>query len=62
MPTVLPHQPFDARADADALYNAMKGWGTDEKGLISVLCKRTSSQRAQITQAFKSGYGKVLSV
>lgn len=60
VPSVYAHQPFDPRADADALYYAMKGLGTDEKALINVLCKRTSAQRAQITLAFKSGYGKDL--
>ncbi len=51
--------PFDARADADALHKAMKGLGTDEKALISILCHRTNAQRVLITQAYKSGYGKV---
>lgn len=56
---MLPHQPFDPRADADALHKAMKGFGTDEKGLINILCKRTSDQRVKIAQAYKAGYGKV---
>ena len=59
LPSVLPHHTFDPRADADALEKAMKGFGTDEKGLINILCKRTSDQRVKITQAYKAGYGKV---
>lgn len=37
----------------------MKGWGTDEKGLINVLCRRTGTQRVQIVHAYKASYGKV---
>ncbi len=59
IPTVHPASPFDPRADADALHKAMKGLGTNEAALINVLCHRTSQQRTQIYQAYKSGYGKV---
>ena len=59
IPTVHPASPFDARADADALHKAMKGFGTDEMALIQILCHRTSAQRAAINQAYKSGYGNV---
>lgn len=59
IPTVTAGASFDARADADVLHKAMKGMGTDEKALISILCHRTSSQRTAINQAYKSGYGKV---
>jgi len=38
----------------------MKGFGTDEKGLIAVLCHRTASQREAIVRAYKSGFGKDL--
>lgn len=60
IPTVHPASPFDPRADADALHKAMKGLGTNEAALITVLCHRTSQQRTQIYQAYKSGYGKDL--
>lgn len=60
IPTVHPASPFDARSDADVLHRAMKGLGTDEKALITILCHRTSSQRAAINLAYKSGYGKDL--
>lgn len=59
IPTVTAVSPFDARTDADVLHKAMKGFGTDEKALISILCHRTSSQRTAINQAYKSSYGKV---
>ncbi|CAL8079559.1 unnamed protein product [Orchesella dallaii] len=58
-PTLL-EGPFDASADAQALRKAMKGFGTDETAIISVLSKRTGNQRLQIAQAFKSGFGKDL--
>ena len=51
--------PFDPRADAEALHKAMKGFGTDEKGLIAVLCNRPTAQRVEITKAYKSAFGKV---
>ncbi|XP_057376837.1 annexin B9-like isoform X2 [Daphnia carinata] len=58
--TVHPAVSFDARADADALYKAMKGLGTDEKALMAILCHRSNNQRVLISQAYKSGYGKDL--
>ena len=61
IPTVVPADPFDARADADAQHKAMKGLGTDEEGLIDILCRRTSNQRVQIVQAYKASFGKVFS-
>jgi len=56
---VTPVFPFDPRADAEALYRAMKGLGTDEKGLINVLCRRPSHQRVSIAETYKALYGKV---
>ena len=38
----------------------MKGFGTDEKALIEVLCKRTFDQRREIALAYKTSYGKDL--
>jgi len=60
IPTVTAASPFDPRADADVLHKAMKGLGTNEKALITVLCRRTAHQRVAISQAYKSGYGKDL--
>jgi hypothetical protein len=44
-PTVLAAENFDAVADAHALRKAMKGFGTDEDGLINVICRRSNAQR-----------------
>lgn len=59
-PTLRPFQPFNPAFDAEQLYKAMKGFGTDETKLIDVLCKRTFAQRNEISQVFKTSYGKDL--
>lgn len=51
--------PFDPRRDAEILRKAMKGFGTDEKAIISVLTKRTNAQRLEISNQFMAMYGKV---
>ena len=46
--------------DADALRNAMKGIGTDDKTLIEITGNRTHKQRMKIKKAYKSSYGRDL--
>lgn len=58
--TVKPHPNFDAEEDAKVLRKAMKGMGTDEKAIISILAKRSNNQRQEIKNRFKTMYGKDL--
>jgi len=59
-PTVYPAEPFDPVEDAATLRKAMKGFGTDEKAIIEVIARRGIVQRLEISEAFKTSYGKDL--
>ncbi|KAK9125090.1 hypothetical protein Scep_013936 [Stephania cephalantha] len=56
----VPDQVPSAVEDAEIIRNAVKGWGTDEKTLISVLAHRNAAQRKQIKQAYEELYGENL--
>ena len=56
----MPSQNFNPSNDAAALRNAMRGLGTDEDGLIDVLCKRPVAHRMEIVKVYKTNYGKDL--
>uniref|UniRef100_A0A673MCK9 Annexin n=1 Tax=Sinocyclocheilus rhinocerous TaxID=307959 RepID=A0A673MCK9_9TELE len=46
--------------DAQKIYNAMKGAGTNEATIIEILAHRTIAQRQKIKEAFKQSVGKEL--
>ncbi|KAI9753893.1 MAG: hypothetical protein M1815_005937 [Lichina confinis] len=52
--------PGDAGQEAEALYRAMKGFGTDERTLIRILSKRDPLQMALLVNTFGHRYGKSL--
>ncbi|XP_064872947.1 annexin A5-like [Oncorhynchus nerka] len=52
---------FNANQDAETLYKAMKGLGTDEDSIMKLLTSQSSnSQRQQIKAAYKTLHGKDL--
>ncbi|XP_028389852.2 annexin A13 [Phyllostomus discolor] len=53
-------QRFDVDRDVKKLNKACKGMGTDEAAIIDVLSSRTSNERQQIKQKYKTTYGKEL--
>ncbi|KAG8520626.1 Annexin A8 [Galemys pyrenaicus] len=53
-----PH--FNPDPDAETLYKAMKGIGTNEQAITDVLTRRSNQQRQQIAKSFKAQFGKDL--
>ncbi|XP_076846855.1 annexin A5b [Brachyhypopomus gauderio] len=58
--TVKPQSGFNANNDADVLFKAMKGLGTDEASIMQLLIARSNAQRQQIKAAYKTLHGKDL--
>ncbi|KAF1896810.1 hypothetical protein Lal_00034511 [Lupinus albus] len=48
------------KEDAEALRDAVEGWGTDEKAVIEILCHRNAYQRQQIREAYLDLHGEDL--
>ncbi|XP_077779616.1 annexin A6 [Podarcis muralis] len=57
--SVKDYPDFDANQDAEALYNAMKGFGSDKEAILELITSRSNKQRHEICQAYKALYGKV---
>uniref|UniRef100_A0A665W5S8 Annexin n=1 Tax=Echeneis naucrates TaxID=173247 RepID=A0A665W5S8_ECHNA len=58
--TITDAPNFDATADAEALYNAMKGIGSDKEAILDLVTSRSNAQRQEIIAAYKSSFGKDL--
>ncbi|KAG2396507.1 Annexin-like protein [Vigna angularis] len=56
MATLIAPITFSPGADAEALHNAFKGWGTDEKTVIAILGHRNVYQRQQIRKLYEEMY------
>jgi len=51
---------FNATTDAEVLYKAMKGLGTDEDAILQLLTARSNGQRQEIKTTYKTLFGKDL--
>ncbi|XP_075241558.1 annexin B11-like [Convolutriloba macropyga] len=60
VPSVVDREDFDAEEDAKALYAAMKGAGTDEELIVSVICRRSYGQLKKIERVYQQMFGAVL--
>ncbi|XP_039630089.1 annexin A6 isoform X2 [Polypterus senegalus] len=58
--SVVAFPDFDPNADAEALYKAMKGIGSDKETILDLITSRSNAQRQEICTAYKSLYGKDL--
>lgn len=58
--TIKAASGFNATEDAQTLRKAMKGLGTDEDAIISVLAYRNTAQRQEIRTAYKTTVGRDL--
>uniref|UniRef100_UPI0037E891D3 annexin A5b isoform X2 n=1 Tax=Semicossyphus pulcher TaxID=241346 RepID=UPI0037E891D3 len=58
--TVKPSTNFNATTDAEVLYKAMKGLGTNEDSILQLLTARSNGQRQDIRTAYKTLFGKDL--
>ncbi|XP_037383439.1 annexin A4 [Talpa occidentalis] len=58
--TIKAASGFNASEDAQNLRKAMKGIGTDEDAIISILAHRNTAQRQEIRSAYKSTVGRDL--
>ncbi|KAJ8246571.1 hypothetical protein GJAV_G00252920 [Gymnothorax javanicus] len=58
--TVTDFPGFNATSDAETLYNAMKGMGSDKETILDLITSRSNAQRQEISAAYKSLFGKDL--
>ncbi|XP_063727057.1 annexin A7-like [Symsagittifera roscoffensis] len=60
VPSVVDREDFNAEVDAIALYCAMKGAGTDEDLIISIICARSYGQLKKVEKVYQQLYGRLL--
>nr|XP_036870763.1 annexin A3 isoform X1 [Manis javanica]XP_036870764.1 annexin A3 isoform X2 [Manis javanica] len=58
--TIQDYPGFSPSADAEAIRKAIRGIGTDEKALISILTERPNAQRQLVVKEYQATYGKDL--
>uniref|UniRef100_A0A3Q1M636 Annexin n=2 Tax=Bos TaxID=9903 RepID=A0A3Q1M636_BOVIN len=58
--TIRDYAGFNPSVDAEAIRKAIRGIGTDEKTLISILTERTNAQRLLIAKEYQALCGKEL--
>ncbi|XP_044520422.1 annexin A6 isoform X1 [Gracilinanus agilis] len=58
--SITDYADFDANKDAETLYTAMKGFGSDKEAILELITSRSNKQRQEICQSYKSLYGKDL--
>jgi hypothetical protein len=56
--TVSPTPGHNAKADAEVMRKAMKGMGTDEDAIISVVANRTRTELGNVCLEYKTMYGR----
>ncbi|XP_067103465.1 annexin A6 isoform X1 [Osmerus mordax] len=58
--TITDAPDFDPSADAETLYNAMKGIGSDKEAILDLVTSRSNAQRQEVIAAYKSNFGQDL--
>ncbi|XP_028396288.1 uncharacterized protein LOC114520254 isoform X2 [Dendronephthya gigantea] len=59
-PNLIPLFETDHHSLAQSLHSAMKGFGTDEKALIDILCVQDNKNIKELSELYEKEYGKAL--
>uniref|UniRef100_A0A3B3U7D0 Annexin n=1 Tax=Poecilia latipinna TaxID=48699 RepID=A0A3B3U7D0_9TELE len=58
--TISDAPDFDPSVDAETLYNAMKGIGSDKETILDLITSRSNAQRQEVISAYKCSFGQDL--
>uniref|UniRef100_A0A3Q2P4P2 Annexin n=1 Tax=Fundulus heteroclitus TaxID=8078 RepID=A0A3Q2P4P2_FUNHE len=58
--TISDAPDFDPSVDAETLYNAMKGIGSDKETILDLITSRSNAQRQEVIAAYKCSFGQDL--